>query len=117
MQFTGYLFNVKMRPASAVIGRSKRVDVANATLINVIASDTHTFDYGDTHLKTIIHAAGPLCSLVGTRRKDRYHRPASVFMPSVGCIYSKTLETSCHTSPLANLPLMTLANRIVALSV
>ena len=49
-------------PQAAVLGRADRVDVANAALINGITS--HTFDFDDTHLKTIIHPAGPVCSAV-----------------------------------------------------
>ena len=47
-------------PQSCVIGRSERVDMASAALINGISS--HTFDFDDTHLKTIIHPAGPVAS-------------------------------------------------------
>ncbi len=51
-----------LQPASqaSVLGRSERVDVASAALINGISS--HTFDFDDTHLKTIIHPAGPVAS-------------------------------------------------------
>ncbi|RIX71764.1 MmgE/PrpD family protein, partial [Acidovorax cavernicola] len=45
-----------------VLGSDIRVDIANAALINGISS--HTFDFDDTHLKTIIHPAGPVCSAV-----------------------------------------------------
>jgi 2-methylcitrate dehydratase PrpD len=47
-------------PQAAVPGRSERVDMASAALINGISS--HTFDFDDTHLKTIIHPAGPVAS-------------------------------------------------------
>jgi 2-methylcitrate dehydratase PrpD len=48
-------------PAQALIaGRRDRVDMASAALINGISS--HTFDFDDTHLKTIIHPAGPVAS-------------------------------------------------------
>ena len=49
-----------LQPAAqaAVLGRPQRVDVASAALINGISS--HTFDFDDTHLKTIIHPAGPV---------------------------------------------------------
>jgi 2-methylcitrate dehydratase PrpD len=43
-----------------ILGRSERVDVASAALLNGISS--HTFDFDDTHLKTIIHPAGPVAS-------------------------------------------------------
>ena len=49
-------------PQAALAGRSERVDMASAALINGISS--HTFDYDDTHLKTIIHPAGPVASAV-----------------------------------------------------
>ncbi len=47
-------------PQAAVLGRAERVDVASAALLNGISS--HTFDFDDTHLKTIIHPAGPVAS-------------------------------------------------------
>ncbi len=49
-------------PQATLAGRSERVDIANAALINGISS--HTFDFDDTHLKTIIHPAGPVASAV-----------------------------------------------------
>jgi 2-methylcitrate dehydratase PrpD len=45
---------------ASILGRSERVDMASAALVNGIAS--HTFDFDDTHLKTIIHPAGPVAS-------------------------------------------------------
>ena len=53
-----------LRPAAqaSVLGRIERVDMASAALINGITS--HTFDFDDTHLKTIIHPAGPVASAV-----------------------------------------------------
>lgn len=47
---------------ATVLGRSDRVDMASAALLNGISS--HTFDFDDTHLKTIIHPAGPVASAV-----------------------------------------------------
>ena len=47
---------------ATIAGRSERVDMANAALLNGISS--HTFDFDDTHLKTIIHPAGPVASAV-----------------------------------------------------
>lgn len=49
-------------PQAAVLGRRERVDIASAALVNGIGS--HTFDFDDTHLKTIIHPAGPVASAV-----------------------------------------------------
>ncbi len=53
-----------LEPAAqaSVLGRSEKVDMASAALINGITS--HTFDFDDTHLKTIIHPAGPVASAV-----------------------------------------------------
>ncbi|MBT9503302.1 MAG: MmgE/PrpD family protein [Burkholderiaceae bacterium] len=53
-----------LQPAAqaSVLGRSEKVDMASAALINGISS--HTFDFDDTHLKTIIHPAGPVVSAV-----------------------------------------------------
>jgi 2-methylcitrate dehydratase PrpD len=49
-------------PQATVLGRGERVDMASAALVNGITS--HTFDFDDTHLKTIIHPAGPVASAV-----------------------------------------------------
>jgi 2-methylcitrate dehydratase PrpD len=53
-----------LQPAAqaSVLGRSEQVDMASAALVNGITS--HTFDFDDTHLKTIIHPAGPVASAV-----------------------------------------------------
>ena len=52
----------------------ERVDMASAALINGISS--HTFDFDDTHLKTIIHPAGPVASArAGAGRAHRRQRP------------------------------------------
>ena len=45
---------------ATILGRSERVDIASAALLNGITS--HTFDFDDTHLRTIIHPAGPVAS-------------------------------------------------------
>ena len=47
-------------PQASVLGRTEKVDMSSAALVNGIAS--HTFDFDDTHLKTIIHPAGPVAS-------------------------------------------------------
>ena len=47
-------------PQATILGRRERVDIASAALLNGITS--HTFDFDDTHLKTIIHPAGPVAS-------------------------------------------------------
>ena len=45
---------------ATILGRVELVDVASAALLNGITS--HTFDFDDTHLLTIIHPAGPVAS-------------------------------------------------------
>src|SRR2546423_8832063 len=47
-------------PQATIVGRRERADVASAAFVNAIAS--HTFDFDDTHLKTIIHPGGPVAS-------------------------------------------------------
>src|SRR5262245_40482948 len=50
-------------PAQAsLFGRHERFDIMNAAFINGVSS--HIFDYDDTHLKTIIHPAGPVASAI-----------------------------------------------------
>jgi 2-methylcitrate dehydratase PrpD len=50
-------------PAKAsLFGRGERFDIMNAAFINGVSS--HIFDYDDTHLKTIIHPAGPVASAI-----------------------------------------------------
>ncbi|MDQ6638217.1 MAG: MmgE/PrpD family protein, partial [Pseudomonadota bacterium] len=56
-------------PQASVLGRSERVDMASAALVNGITS--HTFDFDDTHLKTIIHPAGPVASAVVALAEQR----------------------------------------------
>jgi 2-methylcitrate dehydratase PrpD len=53
-----------LQPAAqaSVLGRTEKIDMASAALLNGISS--HTFDFDDTHLKTIIHPAGPVASAV-----------------------------------------------------
>jgi 2-methylcitrate dehydratase PrpD len=50
-------------PAQAtVLGRGERMDVMHAALMNGISS--HVFDFDDTHLRTVIHPAGPVASAI-----------------------------------------------------
>jgi len=48
------------KATSTVIGRKDRLDALHAALVNGISS--HVLDFDDTHLKTIIHPAGPVAS-------------------------------------------------------
>jgi 2-methylcitrate dehydratase PrpD len=45
---------------ASVLGRGERLDALHAALINGISS--HVFDFDDTHLRTVIHPAGPVVS-------------------------------------------------------
>ncbi len=49
-------------PQASILGRHERFDIMNAAFINGVSS--HIFDYDDTHLKTIIHPAGPVASAI-----------------------------------------------------
>ena len=50
-------------PAQAsILGRKERLDILHAALMNGISS--HVFDFDDTHLRTIIHPAGPVASAI-----------------------------------------------------
>ena len=45
---------------ASILGRSERTDPLHAALFNGISS--HVFDFDDTHLRTVIHPAGPVAS-------------------------------------------------------
>jgi 2-methylcitrate dehydratase PrpD len=47
---------------ASILGRKERLDALNASLINGISS--HVLDFDDTHLRTIIHPAGPVVSAI-----------------------------------------------------
>jgi 2-methylcitrate dehydratase PrpD len=57
---------------ATVLGREDRLDIFHAALLNGISS--HVFDFDDTHLKTIIHPAGPVASAILALAE---HRPVS----------------------------------------
>jgi len=60
-------------PAQAtVLGRRERLDILHAALMNGISS--HVYDFDDTHLKTVIHPAGPVASALVALAE---HRPMS----------------------------------------
>ena len=49
-------------PQATILGRRERGDILNVALRNGMTS--HTFDFDDTHLKTVIHPAGPVASAI-----------------------------------------------------
>jgi 2-methylcitrate dehydratase PrpD len=59
-------------PQATVLGRRERMDILHAALMNGISS--HVFDFDDTHLKTVIHPAGPVASAILALAE---HRPVS----------------------------------------
>ena len=59
-------------PTATVLGRGDRLDVMHAALMNGITS--HTFDFDDTHLKTVIHPSGPVASAILALAE---HKPVS----------------------------------------
>ena len=56
-------------PKASLFGRSERFDPLRAALINGISS--HVLDFDDTHLRTIIHPAGPVASALFALAEDR----------------------------------------------
>lgn len=54
---------------ASVIGRSEQLDELHAALLNGISS--HVLDYDDTHLKTIVHPAGPVASALLAVAEER----------------------------------------------
>jgi 2-methylcitrate dehydratase PrpD len=59
-------------PQATILGRRERMDALHAALLNGISS--HVFDFDDTHLKTVIHPAGPVVSALLALAE---HRPQS----------------------------------------
>jgi 2-methylcitrate dehydratase PrpD len=49
-------------PRASLLGRRDRLDVLHASLVNGISS--HVLDFDDTHLKTVIHPAGPVAPAI-----------------------------------------------------
>lgn len=49
-------------PEAVLFGRREKLDALHAAFLNGVSS--HIFDYDDTHLKTIIHPAGPVASAI-----------------------------------------------------
>jgi len=47
---------------ATVLGRGDRLDIMLAALMNGMTS--HTFDFDDTHLRTVIHPSGPVASAI-----------------------------------------------------
>src|SRR6185312_15618938 len=50
------------REQASLLGRRECIDILHASLLNGIAS--HVFDFDDTHLRTIIHPAGPVAASI-----------------------------------------------------
>ena len=57
------------RREATLLGRGEKLDIFLGALINGISS--HVFDFDDTHLKTIIHPAGPVASALFALSENR----------------------------------------------
>lgn len=57
---------------ATILGRRERVDIFQAALLN--GATSHTFDFDDTHMKTVIHPSGPVASAILALAE---HRPVS----------------------------------------
>jgi 2-methylcitrate dehydratase PrpD len=55
--------------AATVLGRAEKLDIMLAALMNGITS--HTFDFDDTHLRTVIHPSGPVASAIQALAETR----------------------------------------------
>lgn len=73
-------------PQAGLFGRAERLDILNAALVNGISS--HVLDFDDTHLKTIIHPAGPVASALTAWSQ---YRPVS------GVEFMNALVIGCET--------------------
>ena len=80
-------------PQATVLGRAEQVDMASAALLNGITS--HTFDFDDTHLKTIIHPAGPVASAAAGA--GRAHRRAAAATCSTRWCWASTWPAAWAT--------------------
>lgn len=49
-------------PQATVLGRRERLDLLHAALVNGISA--HVLDFDDTHLRTLLHASGPVASVL-----------------------------------------------------
>ena len=47
---------------ATILGRRERVDIFQAAMLN--GATSHTFDFDDTHMKTVIHPSGPVASAI-----------------------------------------------------
>ena len=81
---------VALRPFSgpeqaSLFGRKERLDALHAALVNGISS--HVLDFDDTHLKTIIHPAGPVASALAAFAEYR---------PMSGAAFMNALVLGCE---------------------
>lgn len=56
------LYDLSGPREATLLGRRERVDIFQAALLN--GATSHTFDFDDTHLKTVIHPSGPVASAI-----------------------------------------------------
>ena len=56
------LYDLSGPREATILGRHERVDIFQAALLN--GATSHTFDFDDTHLKTVIHPSSPVASAI-----------------------------------------------------
>ena len=64
---------------ATVLGRGDKLDIMLAALMN--GTTSHTFDFDDTHLKTVIHPSGPVASAL-LALAERKHMNGKEFLHS-----------------------------------
>jgi len=67
-------------PQASVIGRSERLDVVNAALVNGVAANALDFD--DMHVATLIHPTGAVVAAAFALAEQR-HVPASMLLRAI----------------------------------
>jgi 2-methylcitrate dehydratase PrpD len=82
---------------ATVIGRSERLDPLNAALVNCMSSAVHTFD--DTHLKSILHAGGPVSAAI-TALAERQPIGGPKFLHAL----TLGVEVACRLGNMLSLP-------------
>ena len=94
---------------STVLGRREKLDALHAALLNGITS--HVLDYDDTHLRTILHPAGPVASallalaelrpMTGEKLLDALIIGVEVECRIANCVYPNHYDRGWHITGTA----------------
>ena len=94
---------------STVLGRREKLDALHAALLNGITS--HVLDYDDTHLRTILHPAGPVASallalaetrpMTGEKLLDALIIGVEVECRIANCVYPHHYDRGWHITGTA----------------